>query len=279
MKKHLKYSEKEQVNKSIPLLVFSDGETFADGTGFLEEARALADHLKVPFTADVQAVSEAKLFLRFSREGLSLEDGDLVLLGDFTQMLPRLMQGRLGGELLVKASKIKGNRNSDPEGAPVIVDATAGMGEDSLLLAAAGFRVIMVEYDPVIAALLRDTLRRASHHPELGPVVARMEVIEGNSLEILPSLPLQPDVVFLDPMFPERQKTGLIKKKFQLLQQLEKPCCDEEELLRAAMEAGPVKIVIKRPLKGPFLAGVKPDFSNPGKAIRYDCILPQNKRV
>ncbi|MBQ4243593.1 MAG: class I SAM-dependent methyltransferase, partial [Clostridia bacterium] len=35
----------------------------------------------------------------------------------------------------------------------------------------------------------------------------------------------------------------------------------------------PHKIVIKRPLKGPFLAGRKPDYSLQGKAIRYDCIV------
>ena len=74
-------------------------------------------------------------------------------------------------------------------------------------------------------------------------------------------------------MFPGRQKSGLVKKKAQLLQKLEKPCEDEEGLLQAAVSAGPRKIVIKRPLKGPFLAGRKPDYSITGKTIRYDCLL------
>ena len=42
---------------------------------------------------------------------------------------------------------------------------------------------------------------------------------------------------------------------------------------QAAVSAGPRKIVIKRPLKGPFLAGRKPDYSITGKTIRYDCLL------
>jgi 16S rRNA (guanine1516-N2)-methyltransferase len=74
-------------------------------------------------------------------------------------------------------------------------------------------------------------------------------------------------------MFPARQKSGLIKKKFQLLQQLEQPCTDEVELLNVALEAKPRKIVIKRPAKGPYLAEIKPHYSISGKAIRYDCFV------
>jgi 16S rRNA (guanine1516-N2)-methyltransferase len=41
----------------------------------------------------------------------------------------------------------------------------------------------------------------------------------------------------------------------------------------AARAAGPRRIVVKRPLKGPFLADVKPSYSLKGKAVRYDCIV------
>lgn len=77
-------------------------------------------------------------------------------------------------------------------------------------------------------------------------------------------------------MFPARQKSALIKKKFQLLQQLEQPCTDEDALLHAAIASAPYKIVIKRPLKGAWLADRKPDYSLKGKTIRYDCIVLTN---
>ena len=89
----------------------------------------------------------------------------------------------------------------------------------------------------MIAALLKDTLRRALEIPELAPIVGRMEVREENSLTALPQMTESPDVILLDPMFPERQKSALIKKKFQLLQQLESPCAEEDALVHAAMEA------------------------------------------
>ncbi|MDO4621984.1 MAG: class I SAM-dependent methyltransferase [Eubacteriales bacterium] len=219
------------------------------------------------------AVEKAGLRLEMQDDVLVLTDGKLTVSGDFSKMLPRLKQNNLQREMLVKAARIKSLSR------PLrIVDATAGLGEDAILLAASGHQVCMFEYDPVIAALLKDALRRAALHPQLSEIAARMRVLEGDSTKALPQMAAlpeeeRPDVVLLDPMFPERKKSGLIKKKFQLLQQLESPCSAEEELLQAAIAAEPLKIVIKRPAKGPYLAGRKPDYSLDGKAIRYDCLI------
>ena len=159
---------------------------------------------------------------------------------------------------------------------PKAVDATAGMGEDSLLLAACGYEVTMYEQNPVVAALLKDTMRRAKKHPVLGEIVGRMKLVEGNSIELLPKQTGEPDLIYLDPMFPARQKSGLINKKLQLIQKLEQPCPEEESLLEMAMAAKPQKIIIKRPLKGACLAGISPHYTVKGKAIRYDCFnFPQ----
>ena len=88
-----------------------------------------------------------------------------------------------------------------------------------------------------------------------------------------------PDVVYLDPMFPERRKSAAVKKKFQLIHHLEAPCQDEDALLAAAISAAPRKVVVKRPAKGPNLAGVKPSHSLAGKAVRYDVILPASAKL
>ena len=161
---------------------------------------------------------------------------------------------------------------------PRVVDATAGLGEDSLLLAAAGFEVTLYERDPVIAALLADALGRAANDPQLRGIVARMRLVEGDSVSALRALAASdgatPDVVLLDPMFPERRKSAAVKKKFQLLHRLERPCDDEAELLAAAIAARPRKVVIKRPPKGPWLADIRPSYQIRGKAIRYDVIVP-----
>jgi len=214
------------------------------------------------------------LFLRLDTDGLSLIWEEQVLRGDFTHMLSRLSPNRLGGELLVRTARIKG-----AEGPLTAVDGTAGLGEDSLLLAAAGFQVTLFEHNPVIHALLADALNRAAQVPELAPIVGRMELFCGNSVEGMALLPASPDVILLDPMFPPRQKSALVKKKLQMIQKLEIPCAEEEELLLAAMKASPKKLIVKRPPKGPYLAGVKPDYSITGKAVRYDCIVSSQSRL
>jgi 16S rRNA (guanine1516-N2)-methyltransferase len=130
---------------------------------------------------------------------------------------------------------------------------------------------------PVIAALLRDGLERAANESQLEDIVGRMRLVEGDSVTALLAMAKageHPDVVLLDPMFPERRKSASVKKKLQLLQRLERPCEDEKALLDAALAACPRKVVIKRPPKGPFLAGVKPSYSLQGKAVRFDCIVP-----
>lgn len=212
------------------------------------------------------AAHEAGLTLERRKGVLALSDGEMQVAGDFRRMLPRLKQGVLQREMLVKAAKLKGG----PEH-PLAVDATAGLGDDSLLLAAAGFRVLLFERNPVIAALLADTLERAARLPELADAVGRMQLQQGDSADALPHLGEQPDLVLLDPMFPAKHGDARAKKKLQIIQRLETPCTDEAQLLEAAFAAHPRKVVVKRPLKGPFLADRKPSYSLKGKTIRYDC--------
>lgn len=241
---------------------------YAVNDEYREAALALGKRLNVEVIQEMPSAESNDLVLRLDESGLSLVGGDQMLRGDFTRMLARINRGNVYSELLVKASKIKG-----VEGTLTAIDATAGLGEDAILLAAAGFSVQLYERDPVIAELLEDTMCRASKDPDLEEIVGRMKLIKGDSLAALPQLTTMPDVILLDPMFPARQKSALIKKKFQLLQQLEQPCTDEDELLHAAIAAHPRKVVIKRPIKGAYLAGRKPDYSIKGKAVRYDCIV------
>lgn len=213
-------------------------------------------------------VPEHELYLRYDSTGLSLVNDSLEMKGDFTQLRNRILQKNLEHEMIVRAVRIK-----DAGKTIKVLDATAGMGEDSFILAAAGFDVVLYEYDGVIAALLEDALLRASDEDDLGPIVQRMTVHNGDSIEAMKKLHGDADVIFLDPMFPKRTKSAMIGKKFQLLQQLEAPCTDENELMMAAIGACPQKIVVKRPTKGQTLAGIKPDFSYEGKAVRYDCLI------
>ncbi len=229
-----------------------------------------------PATAErADAGGAETLRLCYEEDGLFLEGNGMRLRADFSAMRRRLGRGELQGELLLRAARIRGL------GRPArVLDATAGLGEDALLLAASGCTVDLYEYNPVIAALLADALRRAEEIPELREAAGRMTLHAGDSLEAMRHLAVPPDVIYLDPMFPGRTKSGLIRKKFQLLHLLETPCADEEAMLEAALAAGPLRIVVKRPARGPFLAGRKSSYSVRGNTVRYDCIVPlTNKEI
>ncbi len=215
-----------------------------------------------------QADEPCGLTLKLDANGLALLSDGQMLKGDFNAMVSRLNRNNLGQELLVRAAKIK-------HGADWLtaIDATAGLGEDSFLLAAAGFHVTLYERNWVMYELLRDALKRAAQQTELADIVQRMRLVQDDSVQAMQQLQTPPDVILLDPMFPARQKSALVKKKLQIIQKLELPCMDERELLLAAMTANPKKVVIKRPVKGPYLAGIKPDYALSGKAVRFDCMI------
>lgn len=207
------------------------------------------------------------LTIHFDSKGVSLSGFGLTYQGDFAEtMMHRVTNGRLQHEMLVKAA------SSEKEGRKAI-DATAGMGEDAFLLAAQGYEVTLYEQNPVVAALLKDAIRRAKKNQILKDIAGRMKVVEADSVECMSKLLDPVDVIYLDPMFPARQKSSLINKKLQLIQKLEPPCSEETDLFDAALKVCPSRIIVKRPLKSECLAGREPSYTLKGKAIRYDCYV------
>ena len=131
----------------------------------------------------------------------------------------------------------------------------------------------LYEQNPVVAALLKDAIRRAKKNQILKDIAGRMKVVEADSVESMSKLLDPVDVIYLDPMFPARQKSSLINKKLQLIQKLEPPCSEETDLFDAALKVCPSRIIVKRPLKSECLAGREPSYTLKGKAIRYDCYV------
>ncbi|HSX52639.1 MAG TPA: class I SAM-dependent methyltransferase, partial [Cellvibrio sp.] len=118
------------------------------------------------------------------------------------------------GQMIAKAVGIKAGVY------PRVLDATAGMGKDSFVLATLGCELTMIERSPIVQVLLQDGLRRAqefasAQDAELLQVIERMHLLAQDSRGYLESLaPEQfPDVIYLDPMFPERQKSADVKKE------------------------------------------------------------------
>lgn len=251
--------------------------------GFEHSALVIADNLNLPiqsfaapFKAFIKYDKNDDIVLVFDEKGLGLYDlslnGAEAIRVDLQQgqLGFRLQQERARHEMVVKACGL----NKYP--APVLVlDATAGLLRDTAVLAAAGAQVQVFERQPIIAALIRDGLQRAASTPELAALVAHIHFQQGNTLHYLQAqnLPRIPNIIYLDPMFPEREKSALVKKEMRIFKHLMGTDDDADELFLAAMAIKPKRVVVKRPKIAPPLAERAPSYCVEGKSGRFDVYI------
>jgi 16S rRNA (guanine1516-N2)-methyltransferase len=154
-----------------------------------------------------------------------------------------------------------------------VLDATAGLGQDAFVLALYGCKVKMLERSPVIHALLEDGLQRALVDHDLTDILGRMTLEHNDGKVALKTLSLEsrPEVVYLDPMYPDLGKSAAKRKEMRLFRDLLGDDTDVAELFGIALKTASKRVVVKRPAKAPELA--KPNFQLMGKTIRFDVFL------
>ncbi|MGB1292282.1 MAG: class I SAM-dependent methyltransferase [Pseudoalteromonas sp.] len=157
---------------------------------------------------------------------------------------------------------------------PHVLDATAGLGRDAFVLASLGCRVTMLERMPVVAALLENGLERAQLNSEVGEIVQRISLMFTSSVENMTQVNA-PDVIYLDPMYPHREKSAAVKKEMRVFQSLVGEDLDADELLTPAIKLAKYRVVVKRPSYAPPLAGQKPSTTITMKKNRFDVYVNQ----
>lgn len=157
-----------------------------------------------------------------------------------------------------------------PSEHPRIVDATAGLGKDSFILASLGYEVTMLERSETMYQQLVEALALAA--VELPEIVARMHLIHADAIIWLPAQPkdLRPDTIFLDPMFPSRKKSASVKKSMVIVQELVGISDDHALLFETAMKCATRRVIVKRPRTAPKIAERTPTFCLNGKSSRFD---------
>ncbi|MDH1109959.1 class I SAM-dependent methyltransferase, partial [Metapseudomonas otitidis] len=169
------------------------------------------------------------------------------------------------GQMIAKAVGIQ------PGIRPRVLDATAGLGRDGFVLASLGCEVHLIERQPLVAALLEDGLARAARDLDVAPIAARLHLLTGNAITRMAEWTDEPpQVIYLDPMFPHRDKSALVKKEMRLFRPLVGDDLDAPALLAAALELATHRVVVKRPRKAPIIEGPKPGYALEGKSSRYD---------
>ena len=221
---------------------------------------------------------EDKNKLSWLSEGLSVAP-------EWDKLQRRVVSAGRKSELLLQAAKITADSR--------VIDATAGFGHDSLILASTGAKVTMLEQQPLMALLLLAEQRRMSEFPNWQKLMSRLQIINIDARSYFKYLKTETtadnckvvDVVYLDPMFPEGSyqdsKTGKgakVGKHMQALHQLAcPPTSDEErELLQSAQAVVSQngqkqgRVIVKRPQFAPLLAHQRPSESWHNEAVRFD---------
>ncbi|MGQ7843908.1 class I SAM-dependent methyltransferase [Granulosicoccus sp. 3-233] len=141
-------------------------------------------------------------------------------------------------------------------GFPGVIDATGGLGQDAWALATLGVGITVIERHPIVHALLHNALSRAAAEPATRATAARVRLLHGQAEQLLPTL--QSEVIYLDPMYPERRrKKAGSRKGMQFLHALLGPPADDgnETLLSTALHSGALRVAVKRPRGAPLLNG------------------------
>lgn len=179
----------------------------------------------------------------------------------------RLLTGLPKSHIFRRALQVKGAHVR-------VIDATAGFGQDTMLMLGMGFEVIALEKSSVVLTLLRNGITRAMREDEsLRPRFENLSTVETDA-ELYLSESERADVVFLDPMFEKPKKNAKSPKPMQLLQELlgGSSITAEERLFERAFANAKQRVVVKRPLKAKALVRA-PSHSYKGQSIRYDVYL------
>lgn len=245
---------------------------FSEVDALQSQAVSLAKRLNLPITKDDSTIDYA---LILSSEGLKLKKMAATkaspLMIDFLSgsMTYRRQHATVRREMLARALGLKQNT-------PVkIIDATAGLGRDSFILASLGFDVTLLERSPIIQVLLEDALKRAEADPTVSLIASRMHLVQGDAIAWLKQLTPEhrPSLIYLDPMFPERVKSAQVKKEMIIFQDIIGEDPDAEQLLETALACATQRVVIKRPRLAESLGHRKPSFSMAGSSNRFDIYL------
>ena len=224
----------------------------------------------------IEPVADAQFQLVYSDKGLELFKLDEPKLGsvyvDFAggAVNHRRKFGGGKGQAIAKAVGLKAGVT------PTVLDGTAGLGRDAFVLASLGCQVTMLERSPVVAALLEDGLKRAALDNEIGAwIPERLKLIYASSLSALEDLDVKPDVVYLDPMYPHKKKSALVKKEMRVFQSLVGADLDADGLFAPALRMATKRVVVKRPDYAEFIANVAPSMAIETKKNRFDVYVKQ----
>ena len=179
----------------------------------------------------------------------------------------RLRFGGGRGQALAKAMGLRSGKT------PMVVDATAGLGRDSFLLASLGAQVTMIERSEKMHGLLVQGMKRAAQEGgEFREIIGRMTLLKGDAKDLL--LGMSAEVILIDPMHPPRTNSALVKRELRQVREIVGTDEDAADLVRVALQNALSRVVLKWPAKADPITGIQPcSHQIGGKSTRYDVFM------
>ncbi|MAX67847.1 MAG: class I SAM-dependent methyltransferase [Bacteriovoracaceae bacterium] len=232
-----------------------DFEAFA--TFCPEEARILKDIKAAPYTLRVDELGKIAL----SQEPFS---PIFIAVADILEKHKKFFyKSSIYKDLLAKAIGLKKGKKR-----PSVLDATAGLLGDSLLMYSYGLeKLICVERHPLAAALITNGLKFSA---------AKIEFYYGDILNYCSNLASKPDVIFFDPMYAQKNLKSAPKKEMSIFRHIIGEDTDALMVAKKLRGFTRERLVIKRSNKADSLLG-KPDLIHKGKSTSYDVYLSISK--
>ena len=179
----------------------------------------------------------------------------------------RLRFGGGRGQDLAKAMGLRAGKT------PTIIDATAGLGRDSFILASLGAQVILIERSEKMHTLLVQGMERAAKEGgEFRHIIGRMTLLKGDALDLIPEL--TSEAILIDPMHSERKNSALVKQDLRQVREIVGTDDDAADLVQLAIKHARKRVVLKWPAKADPIEGVKKcTHQIIGKTTRYDVFM------
>ncbi len=264
------------MNKQLSISVSST----TDSATILQKAETLAHKLQLPYHLEINK-TDSDLILAYTPAGLQLlrfttpTKIKILIFVDF-------IKGKNGyrhsknltiHQPLAKAIGIRSGMR------PTVLDATAGLGGDSFVLACLGCEVSMCERSPILHALLQDGLLRAANEEKTKDIVTqKMKLTFQDTKWFALHQPDRYDTIYLDPMYPHRKKQALNKEEMRVIRELVGDDTDSDELLDFSLRSAKKRVVVKRPKGAPLISSLQPNHEILMKNSRFDIYLTQKTK-
>ena len=143
-----------------------------------------------------------------------------------------------------------------------ILDCTGGFGRDAMIFSKLGYKVTMIEENPIVVSMLRNFLNKNKEIP--------INLLHGNAFDYMRLNPATFDYIYIDTLFKKAKNKSKSKKGIEILQYICRERITRFNLIKEAVKHSCSRIIIKESLNSLFKYDF--DYSIKTRLVRYNIL-------